>query len=214
MKKTTVLIAEDHKLLREAWAALLNQHPHFMVVGEAVSGEEAVELAKQWQPDVILMDINLPGMNGIEATEQVLIHSPQSKVLGVSFHTQPAHIRSIMKKGAKGYITKTSSIEEMLEAIDEIGKGNRYFSKELQENLNEGTKEENSKKNKLHSLSSREMEVIELIKKGHTSKEIGKILGITEGTVEVHRYNILKKLELKNAAALIHFINKASLGFS
>lgn len=214
IKKVTILIAEDHALLRETWSYLLNSHAEFSIVGEAKSGEEAIGLAKEVRPDVILMDINLPGINGIEATEQVLIHSPESKVLGVSFHTQPAYAHALIQKGALGYITKNTSVEEMGEAIREVSKGNKYFSREIKESMDKGSKEGENAIKGINSLSRREIEVIGLIKKGHTSKEIAELLGITPGTIEVHRYNIFKKLKIKNMTALIEFINNSLLEFT
>lgn len=210
MVKIRILIVEDHKLLRETFAFLLNSHAPFEVVAEADSGEKAIELAKELAPDVVVMDITLPGINGIEATVLLLQASPQSKVLGISIHTQPALIRTLLKKGARGYISKNTSIKEMAEAILEVSKGHQYLSKEISDILQIGEKELDDKKRRFNSLTRREIEIIAEIKKGLMSKEIAKLLGITEGTVEIHRHNILKKLNVNNAASLIEFFKDTS----
>lgn len=132
MKQYTILIADDHTLVRETWTFLLNTHPHFCVIGECGSGEEAVKMAKVLCPDIVVMDINLPGINGIEATEQILQHSPASKVLGASLHTHPSYAEKMIQKGARGYITKNSSCLEMFEALNALIKGEQYICKEIQ----------------------------------------------------------------------------------
>lgn len=135
--KNTILIADDHTLVRETWSFILNNHQNFEVIAESGTGEEAVEKAKTLRPDIILMDINLPGMNGIEATEQIRKLSPGSKILAVSLHTQPSYARKMMQKGAKGYVTKNSSREEMLRAIQTILKGENYICEEIKNILSE-----------------------------------------------------------------------------
>lgn len=211
MSKTTILIADDHTLVRETWSFILNNHEHFSVVGEAGSAEEAIELAKELRPQIVIMDINLPGMNGIEATQQVRKFSPGTKVLGVSLHTQPAYARKMMQKGAMGYVTKNSSREEMFRAIEEVQKGNKYICQEIKNILSEKMLSGEDTDAGINSLSGRELEIIAHIKKGDSSKEIAEALSISVKTVEVHRYNILRKLKLKNTAALINYINNSQL---
>jgi two-component system invasion response regulator UvrY len=159
------------------------------------------------------MDINLPGMNGIEATQLIRKYSPVSKILGVSLHTQPTYARKMIQKGAMGYVTKNSSREEMFKAIMEIQNGRKYICDEIKNILSEQVISGEDNQNGLNSLSQREIEIIAFIKKGHSSKEIADSLNISVKTVEVHRYNILKKLNLKNAAALVNFINNSQLEF-
>lgn len=208
MEKINILITEDHKLVRETWTFMLNEIPAFNVVGEAGTGEEAVELARQLRPHVILMDINLPGINGIEATALIRKFSPGSKILCVSLHSQPAYVRKIMKAGASGYVTKNSTQEEMAEAIHAVHQNKKYFCEEVQNILAEQELCKSTEKNGLDSLSCRELDVIQYVIKGSSSKEIANSINIAVKTVEVHRYNILKKLKLKNVAALVNFINK------
>lgn len=211
MEKITILIADDHTLVRETWSFILNNDPRFNVVAECGSGEEAVELAKSLRPNIVIMDINLPGINGIEATHQIRKFSPASKILGVSLHTQPTYARKMMQKGASGYVTKNSSREEMFKAIMEIHNGKKYICEEIKNILSEQVISGEEPQTGLNSLSQREIEIITLIKNGHSSKEIAESLNISVKTVEVHRYNILKKLNLKNAASLVNFINNSQL---
>lgn len=213
MDKITILIADDHTLVRETWSFILNTDPRFNVIAESGSGEEAIELAKKLRPNIVIMDINLPGMNGIEATQQIRKFSPGSRILGVSLHTQPTYARKMMQKGAMGYVTKNSSREEMFKAILEIQAGKKYICDEIKNILSEQVISGDDPQTGLNSLSQREIEIISYIKKGNSSKEIADALNISVKTVEVHRYNILKKLNLKNAAALVNFINNSQLDF-
>jgi two-component system invasion response regulator UvrY len=183
------------------------------VVAECGSGEDAVEMAKQLRPNIVIMDINLPGINGIEATQQIRKFSPASRILGVSLHTQPTYARKMIQKGAMGYVTKNSSREEMFKAIMEIQAGNRYICDEIKNILSEQVINGDDQQGGLNALSQREIEIIHFIKKGNSSKEIAESLDISVKTVEVHRYNILKKLNLKNSAALVNYINNSQLEF-
>ncbi|HEV7333841.1 MAG TPA: response regulator transcription factor [Flavisolibacter sp.] len=213
MEKITILIADDHTLVRETWSFILNTDERFSVVAECGSGEEAVELAKQLRPNIVIMDINLPGMNGIEATQLIRKFSPASRILGVSLHTQPTYARKMIQKGAMGYVTKNSSREEMFKAITEIQAGRRYICEEIKNILSEQVINGEDQQSGLNALSQREIEIINFIKKGFSSKEIAESLDISVKTVEVHRYNILKKLNLKNSAALVNYINNSQLEF-
>lgn len=213
MDKISILIADDHTLVRETWSFILNTDARFKVIAECGSGEEAVEKAKDLRPDVVIMDINLPGMNGIEATQLIRKFSPGTKILGVSLHTQPTYARKMIQKGAMGYVTKNSSREEMFKAIMEIIDGKKYVCEEIKNILSAQVISGEDQQTGLNSLSQREIETISYIKKGFSSKEIAEALSISVKTVEVHRYNILKKLNLKNAAALVNYINNSQLEF-
>ena len=207
MKTITILIVDDHRLVRETWGYILNSDRQFKVIAECGSGEEGVELARQLRPDIVIMDVNLPGITGIEATSLIRKFAPASRILGVSFHSQPAYAKKMLQTGARGYITKNSSSEEMFEAIMEVYNGKKFICGEIKDKLSEQMIEGDNNSKGMDALSHREIEIINLIKNGLTSKEIADSLGISAKTVEVHRYNILKKLDLKNAAALVHFIN-------
>lgn len=205
--KIKLIITDDHALLREAWKFILDNHPQFRVLAECASGEEALEQCKKLRPDVVLMDINLPGMNGIETTQQIRKYSPGTKILSISQHTQPAYARKIMQAGALGYVTKNSSKDELYTAIKEVYKGNRYVCKEIKETLSKKFLSDETAKPGLECLSGREMEIVGYVKKGFSSKEIADVLHVAVKTVEVHRHNILKKLNLRNAASLVNLIN-------
>jgi two-component system invasion response regulator UvrY len=213
MEKITILIADDHTLVRETWSFILNTDERFKVIAETGSGEEAVELAKELRPNIVIMDINLPGMNGIEATQLIRKFSPVSKILGVSLHTQPTYARKMIQKGAMGYVTKNSSREEMFKAIIEVQNGRRYICEEIKNILSEQVINGEDQNTGLNALSQREIEIINFIKKGFSSKEIAESLEISVKTVEVHRYNVLKKLNLRNSAALVNYINNSQLEF-
>lgn len=206
MKKTTILIADDHALVREIWSLVLNADPELEVVGEASNGDEAVERAGQLKPEVVIMDINMPGTNGIDATEIICRTLPGTKVLGISLHTQPAYARRMMQKGASGYVTKNSPREEMFRAITELRNDRKYVCEEVKNILSQQVLVDNGQ-DMLRQLSQRELQIIGLIRRGSSSREVAEALGISIKTVEVHRYNILKKLKLKNTAALVNFMN-------
>ncbi len=205
----TILIVEDHSLLRESWAYIFNADPRFAVIGACDSGEKAVELAGTLSPDIILMDINLPGMNGMEATRQICKSHPASRILGVTLYEQPAYAKKMLQNGASGYVTKNSPREELFEAIQQVLEGKKYVCREVKNILSDQVLTEESSPPDIASLSPREREVIAQVIKGKASKVIAGQLKISVKTVEVHRYNILRKLNLKNAAALVNFIHSS-----
>jgi two-component system invasion response regulator UvrY len=207
MEKITILIVDDHKLIRETWSHILNTEPLFRVVGEYGSAEEAIDYAKTYGPNIIMLDVNLPRMNGLEATSVLTKISPASRILGISMHTQPTYAKQMIRNGAYGYITKNSPRQEMIHALKEVYAERKYICNEIRNILSEQLMADNHEKG-INDLSQRQIEVIDLLKKGYSSKEIASALFISTKTFEVHRYNILKKLNLKNTAALINYINK------
>jgi DNA-binding NarL/FixJ family response regulator len=210
MQKVSILIADDHKLIRETWSYILNNDPRFEVVAECGDSEQAVEVARQKRPQIILMDINMTPLSGFEATEKIRKVSPASKIIGVSMHSQPAYAKKMLQIGARGYVTKNSSKEEMIKAILEVNSGNKYICDEIKNNISELVLEENKDTPNVNALTEREIQIINLIKEGFSSKEIANQLNISLKTVEVHRHNILKKLKLKNSASLVNFINNTA----
>jgi DNA-binding NarL/FixJ family response regulator len=210
MEKITILIADDHKLIRETWSYILNSDSRFDVVAECGDAEEAVELAKIKRPNIILMDINMSPFSGFEATEKIRKFSPGSKVIGVSMHSQPAYAKKMLQIGAKGYVTKNSSKEEMIKAILEVYKGNKFICDEIKNIISDQLLTEQPDAPNINSLTEREIQIINYIKEGSSSKEIATSLNISLKTVEVHRHNILKKLKLKNSASLVNFINSST----
>jgi len=211
MQKITILLVDDHKLIRDSWSFILNSDPRFLVVGETSSGEEAIEIARQKRPNIILMDVNMTPVSGFDATKQIHKISPESKIIAVSMHTMPAYAKRMLQLGAMGYVTKNSSKEEMITAIVEVNNGKKYICNEVKSILAEQELDENTETADMNNLSRRELDIIKLIKEGLSSREIALQLDISLKTVEVHRYNILKKLKLKNTAALVNFINTKGL---
>ncbi|GJQ33940.1 MAG: DNA-binding response regulator [Ignavibacteriaceae bacterium] len=206
MSKITILLVDDHKLVRDSWAFVLNSDPRFKVIAESSNGNDAVEMAKDKKPDIVLMDINMTPINGFEATKLILKDSPTSKVIGVSMHSMPVYAKKMIQSGGMGYVTKNSSKEELMEAILEVYNGRKYICNEVKDIIALHELDDAGQPD-LNSLSRRELDIAELIKSGFSSREIGEKLEISLKTVEVHRYNILKKLQLKNTAALVNFVN-------
>ena len=207
MKKISILIADDHQLIRDTWTIILNSDLRFEVVAVASSGEQAVELAKAICPDIVLMDINMGNLNGIDATKLVKSFSPSSKIIGISIHAMPDFAKKMLKMGASGYITKNSSREEFIHAILEVQQGQIFICNEIKEILSHRVFELTKDKPDFDLLTKRELEVIASIKDGLSSKEIGERFGLSLKTIEVHRYNILKKLNLHNTASLVNVMN-------
>jgi DNA-binding NarL/FixJ family response regulator len=206
----SILIADDHKLIRETWTFILSRDSRFKVIGSCSNSVDAVKMSKQKRPNVVLMDINMVPFSGIEATRQIREVSPNTRIIGVTMHSQPAYAKKMLQLGASGYVTKNSSREEMVEAILEVSKGNKFLCEEIKELISD-SHEDDSSQSAINTLTEREMDVINLIRQGSSSKDISAKLEISIKTVEVHRHNILKKLKLKNAASLIHFMNTSAI---
>jgi DNA-binding NarL/FixJ family response regulator len=201
------MIVDDHTLIRETWSFLLGKNENFDVVAECGDGERAIELARDKRPDVVLLDINMAPMSGFDVLKMIRKYSPGSKIIGVSMHSQPAYAKKMLRLGAKGYVTKNSPRQEMLEAIAEVSKNQVYVCQEVKNILSEQMLNGDQVNPDINNLSDREMQIVRALKEGLSSKEIASELNISLKTVEVHRHNILKKLKLKNTVSLINFIN-------
>jgi two-component system invasion response regulator UvrY len=211
MAKISVLIVDDHTLIRETWSFLLGRNENFDVISEVGDGQTAIEIARDKRPNIVLLDINMSPLNGFDVLKMIRKLSPGSKVIGVSMHSQPAYAKKMLRLGARGYVTKNSPRQEMLDAIAEVNKGNIYICQEVKNILSDQMLGDEDTTAGLNQLSEREMEVINQIRDGLSSKEIADKLGISIKTVEVHRHNILKKLKVKNTASLINYINASGL---
>lgn len=211
MSKISILLVDDHKLIRDSWSFILNSDSRFNVVGETSNASDAVEIAREKKPAIVLMDINMTPVNGFEGTKLIRKYSPGSKIIGISMHSMPAYARRMLQMGAMGYVTKNSSKDELLTAIVEVNSGKKYICDEVKTILAQQELEEEGGQPDMNVLSRREIDIVKLIKEGLSSKEIALQLDISLKTVEVHRYNILKKLNLKNTAALVNFINTQGL---
>jgi two-component system invasion response regulator UvrY len=213
MKNITILVADDHTLTREIWSSVLNSDSRFHVIGSAAVGDKAVRLITRYRPDIVLIDVTNNGLQGEEIIREVRKASSKSKILVLSPHSQPVYVKKAMRSGASGYLTKNSSWNEMTDALIEIYNGKKYLCNEVKNILAEKSIADEDEKTGINSLSERELEIISFIKQGLPSREIAKKLDISTKTVEVHRYNILKKLQLKNTASLVNFINLNLPGF-
>jgi len=210
-KKISIVIFDDHNLVAEMWSELINADQRFSVVGISNdTTEKSIDMIKLKRPDIVIMDINIQPISGIDATKLVKKLSPGSKVIGVSMHNQPSFAKRMLKNGAMGYVTKSSNRNEMFEAILSAHQGKVFICKEIQENLTKQVFEDDDTPD-ISKLSEREVEVLKHIQEGFSSKEIAEKLFLSTRTVEVHRSNILKKLNLKNTASLLKFIHNSSL---
>lgn len=213
MKKISIAVVEDHKLVREMWVRLFDEDSQMVVVGQSGDFDDAIEMIKTVKPDIVLLDINLPKGSGLDAVPLIRKFVPATRIIAVSMHNQPAYTKKMIQMGAKGYVTKNSSPQEMLTAIKEVMENKIFVCAEIKEILSSQLINNDPSETNLKDLSLREIEIISLIKLGFSSKEIAEKLHIAVRTVEVHRYNILKKLDLKNTAALINFIGNTEFNF-
>ena len=211
MNKITVMIVDDHTLMRETWEHILNTSGKYQVIGSIGNGEVAIEAIKTQRPNVVLLDINSPPIDGFEILKMTRKFSPGTRVIGVSMHSQPAYAKKMLRNGAKGYVTKNSKSKELLEAIEEVLAGRTYLCKEVKDIMATQFIDEETQSPGVNQLSERELEVIQFIREGFSSKEIGSKMNITPKTVEVHRHNILRKLNVKNAASLVQYLNQLGL---
>lgn len=211
MSRISIMIVDDHTLIRETWSFLLGRNEGFEVIAEVGDGQRAIEIARDKRPQIVLLDINMSPLNGFDILKMIRKLSPGSKVIAVSMHSQPAYAKKMLRLGAKGYVTKNSPRQEMLDAIHEVHNGQIYICQEVKNILSGQMMSEEDTNTGLNQLSEREIEVINLIRDGLSSKEIADKLKLSIKTVEVHRHNILKKLRVKNTASLINYINASGL---
>jgi DNA-binding NarL/FixJ family response regulator len=196
-----ILIVDDHNLIVEAWTNILNAVEGYEVCGSCDTAEEAIVLTHRYRPNVVLMDINLKGSTGFEATENIMNQVPKTKVIGLSIHDDLSIVKKIFAKGAKGYLTKNSSKTELIASIRKVNEGEVFVCDEIKDRFfNTALKGDDADNKK--DLTSKEIDIIKYIAQGMTSKEIGDKLNISHRTVETHRHNILKKLDIPNSALL------------
>ncbi len=209
MKQITVLLAEDHIVVRESFRTMLGLETDLKVVGEAKDGRTAIASALKLHPDVVLMDIAMPLLNGLEATRQLIDAWPAARVLMLSAHSDDAYVQKAMEVGARGFLLKQSSSHIVCDAIREVHKGREFFSPEVSARRGKlNAQELNSKgtpKTKAIELTAREMEVLQLIAEGKANKETASELGIGIKTVEKHREHLMKKLAIHDTAGLTRY---------
>ncbi len=209
-----IMIVDDHAVLRQSLHYMLSAQPNIEVVGEASNGREAVEMAEKLQPDVILMDTIMPGLNGIEATRQIRRRLPKTKVLMLTGYLEDEYVAGALKAGASGYVVKKSELDELMLGIQAVNRGNPYFSSSISEgDLTDylWQMKSNSGKVGYDLLTSREREVLQLIAEGSSNQQIAKELFISIKTVEAHRAHIMTKLHAKNRTDLIRYALRKGL---
>jgi two-component system response regulator NreC len=204
-----VLLADDHTILRQGLKLILAAQPDFEVVGEAANGREVAELAEKLRPDLVLMDVQMPELNGIEATRRMVAANSRIRVLVLSMHKEALYVREVLKAGARGYILKDAIDTELLNAMRSVARGDGYISPAVSGALLTDYREQSS--NPLDSLSTREREVLQLIAEGKTNKEVATKLNLSVYTVDSHRGKIMEKLNLHSAGELVRFAMKNGL---
>jgi len=207
-----VLLVDDHKLLRETLRYLLNMEGDIEVVGEAGNAQEALDLAARVDPGIVIMDIGMPGVDGIEATRQLIAQQPGVKVIALSGHTERGFVDEMLNAGASGYVSKAAAGNELLNAIRAVERNEPYFCPEILQMLMTSMGKVGAANEESHissTLTSREREVLCLLAQGKRSSEIGEALFIAVSTVDVHRRNIMNKLDLHNVAELTQYAIRA-----
>jgi len=208
-----ILLADDHHLVRQGLKALLEGEPHFRLVGEAGDGIEAVRLAERLRPDVLITDVVMPGLNGLEVTRQVTKIVPKTRILILSMYANDAYVFEALRNGASGYVLKESQASDLVKAIREVAAGRRYLSPPLSERSLEDylRKMQSAPDDPYDLLTTREREVLQLVAEGHTSAEIADRLFISPRTAEGHRANLMRKLGLQNHTDLVLFALKKGI---
>lgn len=203
MNKHTILLVDDHALVRKGLRSLFDTQPDFEVIGEASDGFEAMRQMDELKPDLVLMDLSMPKMDGIAAIGQVKRKSPDTKVLVITMHMDRNYLAPALKQGADGYLLKGADPDELFLACRSVSAGRSFVSSEISEQLIEGyLSGAEEAATPLDLLTAREMEVMKLVAEGHTNKEVGELLFISHKTVDKHRSNLMKKLDIHNVREL------------
>lgn len=210
---TKVLIADDHKLLIDGLRPILDYQKNIEVVGIALDGVEAVEITQKHKPDVILMDISMPNLNGLDASKKILRDFPETKIIMLSMHADHRYIQESLRIGARGYILKESAADEVIEAITMVEKGELFFSRSVREQVLNNYVEllRDIDQNPASPLSIREREVLQLVAEGKSTKEIAGTLNLSVKTVESHRKQVMDKLDLHSVAELTKYAIREGL---
>ncbi len=211
MNKTRILIVDDHSVVRSGVRALLKSSPAYRVVAEAADGEEAVTLAKRHKPDIVMMDISMPKMNGIEATRVLRREVPPAKIIILTVHEDEEYVYQMLKAGASGYVLKSAGKKEIFAAIDSALSGERFFSPGVSRLIIDGfihrddNEEDRATVHRSFELTKREVEILRYIAQGFTNRKIAERLFLSVRTVNTHRTNLMQKLDLHDTARLVRF---------
>jgi DNA-binding NarL/FixJ family response regulator len=207
-RKIRILLADDHAVVRQGFRLILNQEPDMEVVGEAREGTEAVRLTGQLRPDIVIMDIAMPKMNGVEATRRIVENHPESKVVILSMHKDAVYVRETLRSGAKGYLLKESIDNDLLRAVRAVAQGDGFLSPEVSSTVLEDYQQV---ADPFDQLTAREREVLQLLAEGKVAKEIATALDISVYTVDAHRGRIMKKLSLHSSTEIVRFAMRKGL---
>lgn len=208
-----VLLADDHFLVREGLRSSLSEYPHIQIVGEASNGREAVDKAHRLSPDIVLMDINMPEMNGLEATAALRKRGSGARVLALTVHNNKQYILQIIRSGAQGYVLKDTSPDELVRAIQAVLKGEAFFSPSVSSVVLQLLRDENraTSPGDSPSLTPRETQIVRLVAAGKTNKEIAAELNVNVRTIETQRYQLMRRIKVRNAAELTRFAIECGL---
>jgi DNA-binding NarL/FixJ family response regulator len=208
-----IVIVDDHQIVRDGLRSVLEKEPGLTVVAEAENGRRGVEVCRRIEPDVVVMDITMPDLNGIEATRKILADSPATKVIALSMHSDKRYVRRMIEAGAAGYILKESAIDEVVRAVGAVSAGGSYLSPQVADIVLEGFRSLSGRRSESSGpvLTDREKEVLQLLAEGKTSKAIADRLGVSPKTVEAHRRQIMDKLDIHNIAGLTKYAVREGL---
>ncbi|KIH75984.1 two component transcriptional regulator, LuxR family [Geoalkalibacter ferrihydriticus] len=213
--KIKVLFADDHAVFHECVKALFSPEENIQVIATASDGRTAVRLARELKPDVIVMDLSMPVLNGIDATRQIIAENSAAKVLALSSHKDRKTILSALKAGARGYVVKDAAIAELLQAIEAVGSGRMYLSShiidQVIDSLLVGDEDPAREASPLDRLSAREREILQLLAEGRNAREVAKMLSVSPKTIESHRHNIMQKLGVESSSDLIRLAIREGL---
>ena len=198
-----ILLADDHAMVRQGFRLILNSQPDMEIVGEAGNGREAVEMAEKLQPDIIVMDVAMPELNGIEATRKITAGIPRTRILALSMHKDSVYVREILRAGARGYLLKDSIDSDLLSAVRAVAKGEGYLSPAVSDAVLSDYRKHVTAP--LDLLTGREREVLQMIATGKTNKDIANDLKLSVYTVDAHRGRIMEKLNLHSTGELVRF---------
>ena len=207
MKKIRVVVADDHTILRQGIKALLDNQEEIEVVGEAKDGREAIKAIEELSPDVILMDIAMPGLNGLEATRRIKKKFPMTKVVVLTMHTNEEYIFQILNAGADGYLVKETAFQDLISAINSVHRGEAFMSPSISKKVMTDyiQRAQGEEKVGFDTLTTREREILQLVAEGNSNKKIAEVLFISPKTVETHRAHIMDKLNIHDRAGLIKY---------
>ena len=203
MKRTRILLADDHAVVRQGFKMILGAQSDMEIVGEAANGREAVELALQLHPDIVVMDVAMPELNGIEATRRLFTADPHVRVIALSMHKDSVYVREILRAGARGYLLKDSGADDLVKAVRAVAGGESYLSPAVSNAVLDDYRKHVT--NPIDLLSSREREVLQMLAEGKTNKEIAVVLNLSVYTVDAHRGRIMEKLNLHSINELVRF---------